>query len=128
MKTHVTSFLFITILIFVNSKTINAQRYVGLNFGYNAGKYFEIWKQKYSDYDSKYRINRGYQVSFYYQQVNPKNKGRFELQYGSQKTEMEVQKNQGNNQTTCNRKPFFGASFGSEKINHQWNKQDKSDG
>jgi hypothetical protein len=102
MKTHVTSFLFITILIFVNSKTINAQRYVGLNFGYNAGKYFEIWKQKYSDYDSKYRINRGYQVSFYYQQVNPKNKGRFELQYGSQKTDLEVQKNQGNNSSYRN--------------------------
>jgi len=97
LKTHKTIFVFIAIFIFVNSKTINAQKFIGINVGYNAGKYFQSWKERYTDFDSKYRINGGYQVSLYYQQVNPKNKGRFELQYGSQKTELEVTKNGGNN-------------------------------
>ena len=102
MKNHTLVYIFIISLSVFNFKSVNAQRYVGINVGYNAGKYFETWKQKYLDFDSKYRINRGYQVSLYYQQVNPKNKGRFELQYGSQKTELEVQKNQGNNSSYSN--------------------------
>jgi hypothetical protein len=102
MKTLITNFLFCTILIFVNFKTINAQSYIGLTYGYNAGKYFESWKQKYTDFDSKYRIKGGYQVSLYYQKVNPKNKGRFELQYGSQKTHFEITINKGNNATYRN--------------------------
>lgn len=97
MKKHITNILFLTILIFFNSKIFHAQSYVGINAGYNVGKYFETWKQKYNDFDSKYRINGGHQVSLYYQQVNPKNKGRIELQFGSQKTELEVTKNGGNN-------------------------------
>ena len=109
MKKHITNILFLTILIFVYSKTFYAQSYVGLNFGYNAGKYFESWKQKYIDFDSKYRINGGYQVSLYFQQVNlnPKTKGRFELQYGSQKTELEVKKNEGNNSNYKNMEYTF---------------------
>lgn len=86
-------------MIFLNLKIINAQRYIGLSSGYNAGKYFESWKQKYIDFDSKYRITGGYQISLYYQQVNlnQKNKSRFELQYGSQNTEFEIKENGGNN-------------------------------
>ncbi len=96
MKNHTLEYIFIISLCVFNFKSVNAQRYVGINLGYNAGKYFESWKQKYTDFDSKYRIKGGYQVSLYYQQLNPKNKSRFELQYGSQKTELEVRKNQGN--------------------------------
>ena len=96
MKNQYFVFIFIISFSLFNFKTINAQKYIGINVGYNAGKYFESWKQRYTDFDSKYRINGGYQVSLFYQQVNPKNKGRFELQYGSQKTELEVRKNQGN--------------------------------
>jgi hypothetical protein len=102
MTKHIQNFFFCTILIFFNSKTINAQRYIGINLGYNVGKYFESWKEKYSEFDSKYRINDGYQVSLYYQQVNPNNKGRFELQYGSQKTELDVRKIEGSNSSYKN--------------------------
>lgn len=107
MKNHSSLSILIISLSFFNLKTINAQRYVGLNVGYNAGKYFESWKQRYTDFDSKYRINGGYQISLYYQQVNPKNKGRFELQYGSQKTELEVTKNGGNNSYYTNMEYTF---------------------
>lgn len=96
MKKHISNFLFCTIFIFVNSKTINAQKYIGINIGYNTGKYFESWKQKYVDYDSKYKTKSGYQLSFNFQKVNLKYKLRFELLYGLQKTHLEVLKNQGN--------------------------------
>lgn len=95
-----TFFLFVafTFCIFI-PKTSNAQSYIGLTSGYIIGKYFETWKQKNIYFDSKYRIKEGYQVTLFYQQVNPKNKGRFEIQYGSQQTEFEVKKNPGNNAT-----------------------------
>jgi len=97
LKNHTLVYIFIISLSVFNFKSVNAQRYVGINVGYNAGKYFESWKQKYSNSESNYKIKSGYQVSLFYQQVNPKNKGRFELQYGTQKTHFEITSNKGNN-------------------------------
>lgn len=95
-KTHSVYLIFMISLSVFNLKSIRAQNNIGINIGYNTGKYFESWKQKYVDFDSKYKTKIGYQLSFNIQKVNLKNKLRFELLYGLQKTHLEVLKNQGN--------------------------------